>query len=130
MKNRGVITMALVLMVLLLGVAGLAGLAGLAVYMFGFKPVMTWMLMSIGTLQFGIATSLAAYLIDSERWQKVITGCVGVAVPVEISLGAIGLFRGKDVFTFALCILQSWLYILLFVFIVSVIWCAYRLFTE
>ena len=116
--------MALVLMVLLLGVAGLA------VYMFGFKPVMTWMLMSIGTLQCGIATSLAAYLINSERWQKVITGCVGVVVPVEIGLGAIGLFRGKDVFTFALCILQSWIYILLFVCIVSVIRCAYRLFTE
>lgn len=108
----------------------LLGGAGLAAYMFGFKPVMTWMLMSIGTLQCGIATLLATYLFDSERWQRVIAGCVGVVIPIEIGLGAIVLFRGNDIFTFALCILQSWIYILLFVCIVLVVRCAYKLYIE
>ena len=124
MKKHKELIMALVLLVSILGGVYLAA------YMFGFKLVLTWMLMSIGTLLCGIAATLATHLIENERLQRVTAGFIEVAIPVVIGIGTVGLARSEDAFIFALCILQSSVYVLIFVCVASAISCLFDVFKK
>ena len=88
------------------------GETGLAIYMFGFKNVLIWTLLSIGTLLCGYAAHSAIYLIKNDALQRLIDGFTLAAIPAVTGLTTVGLVLKKEGFVFSLCLIQGFVFIL------------------